>query len=340
MPEIIGEYADRLMTVEMRNRAMNHNMIRGLYDAARARHGGTPLTTLAADGLLSRIGQGDVVFLVAGAGYPPEMPHGENDGPPGIAVLARLIYWGLKAVPVFVAEAGHMPPIIASSEAAAVMVRDFELAKNRRLGAAALTTPDRSDALPRWADEVFDTYKPKAIIAAERLGPNEKGVTHYSTGVTHPGTLNIGPLFDAAAAYGAFSVGVGDNGNEVGFGVIHDVLQDVHPYGRHCPCGCGGGVPTTVKTDVLIPAGISNWGCYALATVLAFMAKTPDAFHDPAMEERILRACLEAGGVEARYCTKRFILDGVEGESSMAIVQLFRDMLRLNLAAPDRGPAH
>ena len=61
---------------------------------------------------------------------------------------------------------------------------------------------------------------------------------------------------------------------------------------------------------------------------------------DPETERRIIRACLDAGGWEMRYCTSRFIVDGAEGESSMAIVQLLRDMVRQNIAPPDRGLSH
>jgi hypothetical protein len=58
------------------------------------------------------------------------------------------------------------------------------------------------------------------------------------------------------------------------------------------------------------------------------------------MERRVLEACLNNGGWEMRYCTNRFIVDGTVGESSMSIIQLLHDMLRLNLAAPDRGLSH
>ncbi len=42
---------------------------------------------------------------MTGAGYEPTLPKGESDGPPGAASLARILYRGLGAVPVFVNEA-------------------------------------------------------------------------------------------------------------------------------------------------------------------------------------------------------------------------------------------
>jgi hypothetical protein len=74
--------------------------------------------------------------------------------------------------------------------------------------------------------------------------------------------------------------------------------------------------------------------------MLAFLCKQQDLVQTPELERKIVTACLDAGGWEMRYCTSRFIVDGTEGESSMAIVQLLRDMVRVNIAPPDRGLSH
>jgi len=57
-------------------------------------------------------------------------------------------------------------------------------------------------------------------------------------------------------------------------------------------------------------------------------------------EERIVRACLDAGGLEAMFCTTDFYVDGLEGESSMACVQLLRDIVRKNLETGETGLTH
>lgn len=340
MPDIIGEYIDRLVTVEIRNRGMNHNIIAPIYDEARREGGGRPITARAAEALVKNVGAGDVVLIVTGAGYAPEAPWGESDGPPGAAALARAIYWGLKAVPVFVTEVCHAPPMVASSEAAHLMIRDFDLAKNRRMGAAIETAPEDQDAIEAWAGKLLDKTAPKAIISIERLGPNENGIVHYSTGVAPKGCVNIAPLFAQAAQRGVLSIGVGDNGNEIGFGRIHPFMQDFHPYGRETQTDKPGGAITVTPTDIFLPASISNWGAYGIAAMLAFLLKDKDLVQTPELEKRIVTACLDSGGWEMRYCTNRFIVDGAEGESGMAIVQLLRDMVRVNIAEPDRGLSH
>jgi hypothetical protein len=340
MPDIIGEYIDRLVTVEMRNRAMNHNIIRDIYDEARREGGGRPIVARAAEALSAAVKPGDRVLIVTGAGYAPEAPHGESDGPPGAAALGHALFWGLKAVPVYVTEPCHAPPMVASSEAAGIMVRDYDLARDRRMGAALLQSPAHQDAVDEWAAEVFDRCQPSAIVAIERLGPNEHGFLHYSTGVKPRECVDLAPLFAEAARRRVVSIGIGDNGNEIGFGRIFDFMKDFHPYGRRCQYEGGVGVPTTVATDVFLPASVSNWGAYGLSAMLAFLHRDLQALQSPAGVADVIRACLNAGGWEMRYCTNRFIVDGTEGESSMAIAQLLRDMVRVNIATPDRGLSH
>jgi hypothetical protein len=340
MPDIIGENIDRLVTVEMRNRGMNHGIIHRIYDEARREGGGRPITARAAEALANKVKPGNTILIVTGAGYAPEAPNGESDGPPGAAALARALFWGLQAVPVYVTEPCHAPPVVAASHAAGIMVRDADLAKNRRLGACLEIAPEDQPSVSEWACQLFDKHQPAAIIAIERLGPNEQGLLHYSTGVVPKNHVDIAPLFDEARRRGVLSIGIGDNGNEIGFGRIHDFMKDFHPYGRRCQYHGGVGVPSVTATDILLPASISNWGAYGLAAMLAFLTKKIDLVQTPELERRIVTACLDAGGWEMRYCTSRFIVDGTEGESSMAIVQLLRDMVRVNVAEIDRGLSH
>src|SRR5690606_18088154 len=149
----------------------------------------------------------------------------------------------------YVTEVCHAKPMIASSEAAHIMIRDYELAKTRRMGAALVTAPETQDAVKAWAAALFDEMKPKAIIAVERLGPNVNGIVHGSTGVVAKGCIDISALFDEAARRGVVSVGIGDNGNEIGFGRIFGFMEDFHPYGRETQTDKPGGAITVTSTD-------------------------------------------------------------------------------------------
>ena len=339
MPDFVGEAVDRLISIEVKNRGMPFGILQPLYDAARAAAGGRPLSMLAAEGLKRALKPGDTVFVLTGAGYPPAMPKGESDGPPGAAALARILYRGLGVVPVFVSEACHVDPIVASSQAAGLMVKSFTDARDRHLGAALATAPAEQAAIPAWVDAIYAEMKPKAVIAAERLGPGANGLVHTATALPlqgpeaqFEGCIDISLVVDRANADGIFSVGVGDHGNELGFGTIYDAVVRTMPKGDR--------MATVTKTDIVLPAMMSNWGCYGIEACLAFLLKRADLMHTPALEARIIQACLDAGGLEAMFCTTDFMVDGLDGESSMACVQILGNIVRKNLEPADLGLAH
>ena len=340
MPDITGEALDRLVTIEAKNRGMPHNILRPLYEAAREKHGGRPISMLAAEKLKEAVGEGDVVFVLTGAGYAPTMPEGESDGPPGAAAIARILYKGLGAVPVFVCEECHARPIVASSHALALMVKDFKDAKNRHLGAAVACAPTDQAAVEAWEKKLFEEMKPTAVISAERLGPGKGGVIHNATGQPLQGpdnsvdvdAIDISGVIDKARDAGILTIGIGDHGNELGFGAIRDVVVKTMPRGEF---SC-----TTVATDIIYPVMMSNWGCYAIEAALAWLLKRPELMHKPADEERLLRACLDAGGLEAMYCTTDFMVDGLDGETSMACVQILGNIVRKNLESGSTGLTH
>lgn len=341
MPEIAGEYVDRLITVEIRNRGIPIGVTRPLYEAARAEGGGRPLTLRAAEGLVERVHRGDNVFIITGAGTPPLLPEGENDGPVGAAVMARALYRGIGATPIYLVEEHHVGPVVASSEAAGVRVVDYEVAREKHLGGTLLSAPTDGSKVADWAASLFEKYQPAAVLSTERLGPNDQGIIHGATGIAGwKPMVDLSPLITEAARRGVFSVGVGDHGNELGFGRIHGAVKEIHPAGGKCRCPCGGGMATVVKTDVLVTATMSNWGCYGIEAMLAFLLKQPNLVHSTELARRINYACLDAGGLEALFCTRRFIVDGADGESSISVVQMLGDLVRSALATPDSGPAH
>ena len=77
----------------------------------------------------------------------------------------------------------------------------------------------------------------------EKVGPNRLGVAHSAMGFAIPDGARalIEYLLDAAHAAGLPTIGVGDNGNDVGFGLIEDVVRRYKPYGDVCQCPRGEG---------------------------------------------------------------------------------------------------
>ena len=339
MPDIIGNAIDRLCTVDARNRGMPHDFLTKLYDEARKLVRDRPISMVAAEKLVATLSRGDVVLILTGAGLKPILPEGKNDGPPGTAALSRALYRGIGAVPIYVLEQHHARPFIASSQSLGLMVTPFDEAKKYGLGAAVELVPDSQDAVPQWVEDVLAHYQPKAIISTERLGPGKNGQMHSATAMplsafdpTPGAAIDTSPLVDAARTRGILTVGIGDHGNEIGFGAIYDKVVEIVPKGET--------MAATTSTDILFPAMMSNWGCYGIKAALAFLLGRADLMHTPEEEERLLRDCLHASRLEAAYCSTNFLIDGLESESSMAVVQLLGNIVRKNLEPPSRGLAH
>ncbi|MBI4278268.1 MAG: DUF4392 domain-containing protein, partial [Armatimonadetes bacterium] len=165
-------------------------------------------------------------------------------------------------------------------------------------------------------------------------------VVHGGTGLNfddiHAKTQH---LFDEAARRGIATVGIGDGGNEIGFGLIHDTVREVLPAGAKCVCPCGGGTAARVATDVLVVAAISNWGGYGVATNIAFMLKKPQVMVTADTVERMLRNCVEAGALDGVFARPMLSDDGVPLAASRALADTLTTLVGVALSEVD-SPGH
>ncbi len=336
MPEIIGENVDRACTIEMRPQGMPRGQIHRLYAAAREKQG-RPLTLLAAEKILKCVGKKDTVIVMTGAGGPPWLPAGETDGAPGVAGLAWALSVGLGAIPVFLSEENNLKPIIAASQAVGLPVMNYEDATSRSGAAVAIDFPKDSAAAQKAAPEVLDRFKPKAIISLEKLGPNVKGEIHSVQGANftqHHAKVQY--LVEAAKEKGILTVGIGDGGNEVGFGLIVDDVRKISPFGSKCVCPCGAGMATVTATEVLVVGAVSNWAAYGIETCLGFLLKEENVLHDAAAEIRMLEACTREGAVDGMYLGPIPYVDGTRSEVQSSLITILHMILENGLKTVSR----
>ena len=188
---------------------------------------------------------------------------------------------------------------------------------------------------------MFARYSPAALIFTERLGPNRQGIIHGSTGISgFLPMVDLSPILTEATERKVVSIGIGDAGNEIGFGRIFNAVREIQEPGAVCRCSCGDGMATVAATDVLVVASVSNWGAYAIDACLAHLLGREDLPQSPKMAERVIQACFDGGGYEAVFCTQRYLVDGIAGETSIGLTQILREMVRISLLPADSGPAH
>jgi len=331
MPAVIGEYLDRLCTIEMR--PSGGNLPRGkmhrLYAAARP-DGDKPLTLAMAEGLVERVAPGDTVFILTGAGGPPVLPRGEVDGLLGAAALARTLTLSMGANVVLLTEDRTEAPLAAVCRAAGL---NFRRAGEDVTANSVMFVPMSLDAgeCEAQAGKLLDEHRPAAVIAIEKLSPNRKGIIHGSTGISYDDN-HAKPqfLFDEAQRRGILTAGIGDGGNECGFGKVAEAVADIVPAGRVCQCPCGAGNIAAVATDHLVVAAISNWGGYGVAAMIAFLKGDPVSTLITEDDlERMLRACVDNGAYDGAYARPLLSDDGVPLEAHRAFVAMLRNVIEI-----------
>jgi D-glutamate cyclase len=285
----VGEGIDKLCSIEITGRGV----IGALYAAARARQG-RPLTLLAAERLLERVGQGDVVLIATGL---PTFPWflGEQDGPVGAATLARALLLGLAARPMIVTEARHVEMCRAPLRGAGLYPRGIEEALRLPTTAAVVPFTTRREEAEQEAERLLDRVRPKALVAIERPGANEHGRYHAAKGFDfseHCAKVDV--LFERARARGILTIGIGDGGNELGCALIRDTVVREVPYGGKCQCPCGGTVVPRFEPDVLVMAAISNWGAYGIEAALAVLVGRAEVMHSREVDRRAHELCAAA----------------------------------------------
>jgi hypothetical protein len=137
-----------------------------------------------------------------------------------------------------------------------------------------------------------------------------------------------GLLFEEAKRRNVLTIGIGDRGNEIGFGGIADVPRRILPFGENA-------TDSTI-VDILITAAVSNWGASGIAAVLAALLGRPDIMHDTATESRMLHRCIEAGGIDGFSCRPLALTDSMSEATHVAICALLNELVRAP-AARTRG---
>jgi hypothetical protein len=93
-----------------------------------------------------------------------------------------------------------------------------------------------------------------------------------------------------------------------------------------CLCGCGGSVCDAVMVDIPIPCSISNWGAYGIAACMAAILQRPDLVQDAKTHLRILRECVDHGGVDGLSMLPEPSEDAMPEEVHVSLLELLRSV--------------
>jgi D-glutamate cyclase len=172
-----------------------------------------------------------------------------------------------------------------------------------------------------------------SAVAIERLGRNRKAVYHSIFGVPRTQSRVVDDLFESLHTAGRLTVGLGDGGNEIGFGAIFKAARRVVPRGKDCGCPCGDGIVAHTATRHLLVASVSNFGAYAVASALALLHGSLALAPEPETIVRAMSTAVAAGGIDGGSMVPgRVADDGIAAETVAALVALMRAAVEMHLA--------
>lgn len=306
---------DRLVSVQIRSNAMPRN---DLGQLLKYLNQDGPVSYQIAQALLA-VKRHSKVCIFTGAQDPTHYPKGESDGPLGAVAIARALE-----------KLGHKCTIF-SEEGVVAGIQGIADAIGYEVDAQPLSL----EPSPRY-DEIAQEYD--IFFSTEKQGMNSKGIPHAVSGTSRAGErCKVDLICNAMNDLGKLTIGVGDGGNEIGFGKIYKETCELIKDSDKCRCGCGGGIVTVTATKYLYPVAISNWGCYAIIAALAICSGRKDLAVTPLEEHEMLKNAVKLelgdGGSGKFY----YAVDGVAGEASVAFVTLLREMVMVTGDGVDRG---
>lgn len=320
----IGENLDNLMNLDPRG----YGVCRILYDASR-RFTGKPLCLNAAQKLLETVKEGDLVFIMSGFVL-IDNKSAETDGIVSSVLLCRALVMAFNAKPVIICQQDNVKAVRAMARVAGLHLYENidDVLKNPvSMGVVPFTT-DREKAETQ-ADEILSHGLPSAIIANEFPGENRKGEYHNAVGRnTTELEAKADILFEKIKAKNILNIAIGDLGNELGMAAIQPQLDKYIPYAAEgkCACGCKGGLAVRTAADNIITATVSDWGCYAMIAMLAYLKGDLDIMHDSALEKEVLDAAVRNGMVDM-YGWHIPAIDGFSDRYNMLLVDLMRECI-------------
>jgi hypothetical protein len=322
----VAKVVEQLVTSDVGGRAT----IGTIREAAVQEQGRTPAMQ-AAKLLADSVEAGDDVVILTGFVIPPTMEP-ETDGPPGAVSLARALDAGLNANPVIACDPNAIETCKTTATAGGLSVQKRRSARESARSVAVEAFPADRGAAETYAEDLL-SLDPAAVVAVEKVGPNQAGVYHNMAGYdVSEETSKVDELY--ARLDDVPTIAVGDAGNEIGMGVVEERVRKDIEYGATCQCDCGDGIACTISTDVLVPAAVSNWGANGIVTCLGYLLDR-QLLHEPSVERRMLVEGAMAGAVDGIGGGTTGWCDGLPTDVNEAVVRLLREVP--SASVHDRG---
>ncbi|MBU7013630.1 MAG: DUF4392 domain-containing protein [Theionarchaea archaeon] len=211
----------------------------------------------------------------------------ETDGPPGAIMLGEALM-----------ELGSNVKVVTDRYC-------YEVLKMAQVPFDVYEFPVAGEKESRaYGEELLSQIDPTVLVSIERCGrATDGGYYNMKAQDISQYTAKIDVLFDFP-----WSVGVGDGGNEIGMGKVHDRIRDVVVHGDI--------IGSVVETTHLVVSSVSNWGVYGL---LAYLSMQEERLFLKS-EDKILSALVKAGAIDSTSRSHVLAVDGFSLQTTHEII--------------------
>ena len=324
----LGSSLDDLANLDPRG----YGVCKLLYKAARE-YTGMPLCVNAAKKLSDKLSGGGLVYIMTGFVLHP-YEKAETDGFIGSVLLARALNkaFGAKSVIICPEECVAAAEKLSECVGLTLYKSVKEVCENTDSAGIFVFTKNESQA-EKYADSVISQGSPDAVISIECPGANKKGVYHNATGIDVTRLeAKQDILFEKLSKSGVLNISIGDLGNEIGMNAIGGYIKEKIPYAgeNSCRCGCGGGILAETKAENIITATVSDWGCYSLIAMLAYIVGDCEVMHDAELQKQAMQTAAENGLIDM---TGESIpaIDGFGADIICPLVSVMKELVRSTL---------
>lgn len=296
------EAIDDLISVQVEARPRKSDRrIRLIAQEARALQGGMslPAAQAAVDGLAKHA----TAVVSSGWVIPNWYPRGELCGTIGSLGLVRFFVMAMQKKVLFPTEEDVVPVIERLCSVAGLRTvgwEEFISADYPQV--CVLPFPKDDAAAASRSVEILRDADPGVLITVEKCGPGPKGIFHTGNGMDmSQSTARINVLMEAFKSAGVTTIGVGDLGNELGFGKIRDKVIDILDDIQTCYCGCGEGIVTSTESDFLVVGSASNRAATGLEAGIAALTGQGDLMSTSELSVRLTQEAAMAGALDSYY---------------------------------------
>ncbi|MCP4178562.1 MAG: DUF4392 domain-containing protein [bacterium] len=168
-----------------------------------------------------------------------------------------------------------------------------------------------------YSNDIIDRFIPVSIISIECRGAGISGRYLTSKGVdVSTETPCVDTLFQLAYEKNIYTIGIGDGGNEIGFGNVDSSALD-----EVCI------EPSLVKTTDLIVSSISNWGAYGLIYELS-LTFGENLLPSVEEENKLIEDLVETGAIDGMSEKTTPTVDGFSvAENSCCLIELHKEYI-------------